>query len=407
LTIEGLLGDVKVGDLYPVRTMAVINLGRESFYKGSIVGVNQVLKRAQALVDEGAEILDIGAVSTAPGSPPISEEEERIRLIPALKDVLENLDVQVSVDTYRAGIADLALSMGASCVNDVSGLLDPSMADVVADHDRSIIIMASGNLPGDLLTMDEAIEVLGTRLKLAEDAGIFPKKIIVDPGIGHWISEKLPHYDLALLDGLRRLRVLNRPVLGAISRKSFIGSLLNKIYPEERLAGSLAATAIAVYNGAHIVRTHDVSSSQDVIRIAEAVRARPCLAQMGEITVEVCEHLNHPQDLKQSFNRIMVGDGGSKALSGKGSYRLLSVQGITSMESVIIKQEMLTRGGDAAIPMGALRCDPGNMEVLVLGTVAQIKGLIKNLKSQPFNLPLVGDAISMALEKIEDPLNYR
>ncbi|MHC1631418.1 MAG: dihydropteroate synthase [Methanotrichaceae archaeon] len=406
MTIKGMLGRIKVGDSYPVRTMAVINLSRESFYKRSFVGLDEVLERAKALVKEGADFLDLGAVSTAPGSPPISEKEERRRLIPALTKILKNLDVEVSVDTQRADIADEALSFGASCINDVSCLRDQKMADTIANHDRSLIIMASRNQPGDILRMDDIIQVLAEKLRIAVDTGISPNKIVVDPGIGHWVPEKKPEYDFAILDGLKRLKVLDKPVMVAVSRKSFIGTRLNQPDPEDRLSGSLAATVIAIYNGAHIVRTHDVSASLDGIRIAEAVRGRPCTLRKGEIEVEVCADLGRPQDLNQSFNRIQVGEGGSKALGGKGSFRLISVRGVTSMEAVIIKQEMLARGGDAAIPMGALRCDPGQMELLVLGTVAQIRGLVKNLKNQPFNLPTVGETIGMVMEQIDDPKRY-
>jgi len=407
LTIEGKLGRIKLGDFYPVRTMAVINLSQESFYRGSFVCGDEVLERARALVKEGAEILDLGAVSTAPGSPPISEEEERNRLIPALKAVLDNLNVEVSIDTQRARIAEDALSCGATCINDVSGLSDPKMRDVVKDHDSSLIIMASRDLPGDILSLEETVAILGSRLKMAEDFGISSEKITVDPGVGHWIPPKGPNHDLALLDGMKRLRVLNRPVMAAVSRKSFIGSVLDKSDPAKRLEGSLAATAIAVYNGAHLVRTHDVAASKDVIRMAEAIRGGPALACEGEFEVEVLEVTGHVRDLDWELDRIGVGEGGSVALRQKGAFRMLSVKGVTSMEAVIIKQEMLARGGDAAIPMGALRCDPGLAKLLVMGTVAQIRGLMKNLEGQPFNLPILAKAIGEAIDGIADPKRYR
>jgi dihydropteroate synthase len=408
LTIEGFIGDIRLGDLHPVRVMGVINLSRESFYQESYTGEQAVLERALAFAEEGGEVLDLGAVSTAPGSPPISEEEERRRLFPALDAVLDGLgdEVVISVDTQRAKVASDALAVGASCINDVSGLRDPDMAETVADHDGSLIIMASKERPGDILSLGEIVANLGDRMKAAKDAGVSKDKVTVDPGIGRWTPAKGPGHDLAILDGLSRLRVLNRPVMAAVSRKSFIGSVLGRTSPSERLPGSLAATAVAVYNGAHLVRTHDVAASLETIRMAEAVRGRPAASRAGGIEAEVFAFWGHPRDLYQTFARLGVEEGGMPSLGRKGSFRALSIRGVTSMEAIVIKQEMLARGGDAAIPMGALRGDPGEMEVLVLGTEAQVRGLGKNLLRQPFNLPAVAGAIEGALERMDDPNRY-
>ena len=408
MTIEGFIGDIRLGDLHPVRVMGVINLSRESFYQESYTGEQAVLERALAFAEEGGEVLDLGAVSTAPGSPPISEEEERRRLFPALDAVLDGLgdEVVISVDTQRAKVASDALAVGASCINDVSGLRDPDMAETVADHDGSLIIMASKERPGDILSLGEIVANLGDRMKAAKDAGVSKDKVTVDPGIGRWTPAKGPGHDLAILDGLSRLRVLNRPVMAAVSRKSFIGSVLDRTSPSERLPGSLAATAVAVYNGAHLVRTHDVAASLETIRMAEAVRGRPSAARNAGVDVEVFAYVGHPRDLYQTFARLGVEEGGMPSLGRKGSFRALSIRGVTSMEAIVIKQEMLARGGDAAIPMGALRGDPGEMEVLVLGTEAQVRGLGKNLLRQPFNLRAVAGAIEVALERMDDPKRY-
>lgn len=404
--IEGRIGRIKAGDMYPVRVMAVINLSVESFYKGSVSKADQALSKAGTLAEEGADLIDIGAVSTAPGSPRIDESLERERLLPSLKQILD-LGLEVSVDTQRASIAGKALSMGATCINDVSGLLDKAMAKTVADHDASVVIMASHRVPGDLLMIDDILDVLSQRVRSALEAGVDLDKIVVDPGIGKWIPEKKPENDLAILDGFRRLRALDRPVMAALSRKSFIGARLNKPDPSKRLFGSLAATAVAVYNGAHIVRTHDVSMSLDTIRMAEAIRARPSRFEEEKISVEVLGYLGHESDLDDVLRRIEVDPGGHPTLCRKGSFRVLAVGGISSMEAIIIKQEMLARGGDAAIPKMALRCDPNSQRVLVLGTLSQISGLTRKLKDQPFNLPLVGKAIVEALRQIDDPERYR
>jgi dihydropteroate synthase len=402
-----MLGGIKVGDMHPVRLMAVINLSQESFYKGSVVRPSEVLSWAGALVDQGADMLDIGAVSTAPGSPRISESLEMERLLPALKTLRDGLAVPVSVDTQRSNVAAAALDLGAQCVNDVSGLGDPEMAKVVAKREASLIIMASRSLPGDILRMDEVINNLGERLSSAIAAGVSPDEISLDPGIGRWVPDKGPEFDLASLDGLRRLRVLERPVVAAVSRKSFLGTLLSRPDPADRLFGSLAATSIAVYNGAHIVRTHDVSSSIDAIKIAEAARGKLAVAVDGEISVEVLDFLGQGQGLIPLLRRTGVDEGGVQGLCSKGAFRVLMLHGISSMEALVIKQEMLARGGDAAIPRLALRCDPLPEDVLVLGTESQIRGLVRNLKLQPFRLPAVGEAIAVALSEIDNPERYR
>jgi dihydropteroate synthase len=406
--IEGKLGRVVAGDRQPVRIMAVINLSRESFYSGSVAGPEEALDRARALQEEGADLLDIGAVSTAPGSPHIDEQQERERLLPVLKEILENLEIEVSVDTQRAKVAEEALSRGAGCINDVSGLFDNQMRRIIAEYDSSAIVMASRSCPGDLLGMNEILSILGERLRAAQKAGIAWEKLMVDPGIGRWIPEKLPEHDLSILDGFGRLRVLGRPVVVALSRKSFIGARLGKPDPAERLSGSLAATAIAVYKGAHIVRTHDVAKSIDTIRMAQAIRGRPIGIAHEGIEVELQSWLYQEEDLLESLARMQVEEKGARILSKKGCFRVLSVKGLTSMEAITIKQEMLARGGDAAIPKLALRCDPQPEEIMITGTAVQIRGLVRSLKGQPFfRLGEIGRAIDMALEQMESPSRYR
>ena len=405
--IEGLIGKVSVGDSRPVRLMGVINLSRESFYQGSVSVPEEALSLARCMQEQGAEIIDIGAVSTAPGSPAISEDLERQRLFTALADILDNLDITVSVDTQRPAVADDALSRGAHCINDVSGLCQPQMAAAVADHEGSLVIMASWKKAGDLLCLDEIISLLGQRMREAETAGISPQRTLLDPGIGRWIPEKTAAHDLAILGGLGRLRCLGRPVVAALSRKSFIGECLHQPDPFQRLEGTLAATAIAVYLGAHIVRTHDVAASRQTVAMARAVRGGPALAKEGDIEVEVLDRLGGREDLNQILSRTGVDERGFAALGRKGSFRLLSLRGLSSMEAIIIKQEMLARGGDAAIPKLALRCDPSPEEVIIMGSVHQIAGLVRNLGSQPFRLSCLARMIEEALDLIDSPERYR
>jgi len=405
--IQGMVGKVVVGDLQPVRLMGVINLSRESFYQGSVVGPDEALSTAEAMRDEGADLIDLGAVSTAPGSPAVSEALERERLFPALREILDNLEIEVSVDTQRASVADEALKLGAGCINDVSGLQDPRMARTVADYDGSLIIMASRQRPGDLLNLDQIIPLLGERLRYAVQAGVSASKISLDPGVGKWIPEKTPAHDLAILDGFQRLRSLGRPIVAALSRKSFIGAVLGLPDPFQRLGGSLAATAIAVFLGAHLVRTHDVATSWDTIRMAQAIRGRPAMAADDAIDVEVLGYLGRGEDLAETFRHTQVDDSGIKILCKKSSFRILVARGLSAMEALIIKQEMLARGGDAAIPRLALRCDPQPEEVLIFGNVSQISGLMKNLNGQPFRLPRVASAMQHALDELNSPERYR
>jgi dihydropteroate synthase len=402
-----MVGKVSVGDDQPVRLMGVINLSRESFYKGSVAGPDEVLSVAEDLQEQGADIIDLGAVSTAPGSPPVSEAVERERLFPALKEILDNLDITISVDTQRSAIANDALSCGADCINDVSGLCDPKMAVNVAKYDGSLIIMASQKRAGDLLYLNQIIPLLGERVRTAIQTGVSPAKISVDPGIGKWIPEKTAEYDLALLDGFERLRILDKPVVAALSRKSFIGERLRQPDPLERLSGTLAATAIAVYLGAHIVRTHDISSSRDTVAMAKAIRGHPAKVDDEDLDVEVLGYLGQGEDLFEIMQRTEVDERGWGVLSRKGSFRVLIVRGVSSMEALIIKQEMLARGGDAAIPKLALRCDRRPEEVLIFGTIAQISGLVKNLKDQPFRLSRLARSIDEAMESIESLERYR
>lgn len=404
--IEGILGRVLVGDSHPVRLMGIINLSRESFYQGSVAGPHEALSLAAAMQEQGADMIDLGGVSTAPGSPLISEAVERERLFPALKDILDNLDISVSIDTKRSSIASDALSRGAACINDVSGLSDPNMAASVAEYDASLIIMASRQRAGDLLQINEIIALLGERVRAAALAGVCPAKISVDPGIGKWIPEKTPAHDLAILDGLLRLRALERPVVAAISRKSFIGERLHKPDPFQRLAGTLAATAIAVYLGAHIVRTHDIAASLDTVAMAKAIRGRPVLSADEEMEVEVLGYLGQGEDLAETLRRTEVDERGLATLCKKSSFRILAVRGLSSMEAIIIKQEMLARGGDAAIPKLALRCDPRPEEVLIFGTSNQIAGLVKNLNGQPFRLMRLAARIDEAIKMIESLERY-
>jgi dihydropteroate synthase len=279
MTAYANLAGVEVGDGFPVRLVGAINVSPESFYPGSVAATEDSVKQlAERMVTEGADLLDIGAMSTAPYLPTeIPEAEEIQRVTWAIGIVRAVASLPLSVDTTRSQVALAALDAGADVINDVSGLRrDPGMGEIVAKRARGVIIMASEIAP-------EARDPIGTVRGLLEEslqivwrAGVPEHRIVVDPGIGFFRKALLPWYewDCEVLRRLGDLKTLDRPVLVGVSRKSFIGQLLGQADPAERLGGSLAATAVAVVNGAHMIRTHDVGPSREVIRVAEALRPR-------------------------------------------------------------------------------------------------------------------------------------
>lgn len=271
------LAGVKVGDAYPVRIVGVINVSQESFYKGSVrTSSEEIVASALSMVREGADIIDIGAMSTAPYlKTEISTEEEKNRLVSAVKAVKQTVKLPVSADTIRSGPAEAAIKAGADILNDVSGLKsDEIMAKVAAEYDVPLIIVANEKRKGKGAPVERVIIALKQSLNLAQKAGISLEKVVIDPGIGFFRHTELPWYiwDCDVIGNLKKLRVLERPIHIGVSRKSFIGKILNQDKPEQRLYGSLSATAIAVFNGAHMVRTHDVASTIEVVRLAEQIR---------------------------------------------------------------------------------------------------------------------------------------
>lgn len=278
---RAVLGGVEVGEGRPVALVGALNVSPESFYAGSVVrDREQLLAAAERMVEAGAALLDVGGMSTAPYlTGRISETEETDRLARAVEWLTSKVAVPVSADTTRAGPARAALEAGASVVNDVSGLTaDPGMAPLVARTGAGAILMASdrgrrgpGGRPTDLI-----LRLLGESLGLAREAGIREARIVVDPGIGFFRTSDRPWYewDCQVLAHLGDLAALGRPICVGVSRKSFIGAVLSQDDPGERLPGSLAAAAVAVFNGAHLVRCHDVLETRQAVRMAEAIRAR-------------------------------------------------------------------------------------------------------------------------------------
>lgn len=271
------LAGVEVGDGLPVRLVGAINVSPESFHQGSVAtGEDSLRAKAEQMAAEGADMLDIGAMSTAPYlRTEITEAEEAQRLTWAIGIVRKAVAVPISADTKRGRVALAALEAGADVLNDVSGLRhDPGMADVVARRAQGVILMASETDPKARDPIETVRGLLEESLRIVWKAGVPDHRVVLDPGIGFFRQTAIPWHawDCEVLQRLAELRALGRPLLVGVSRKSFIGKILGQADPRDRLAGSLAATAIAVVNGAHLVRTHDVGATREAVRMAEALR---------------------------------------------------------------------------------------------------------------------------------------
>ncbi len=269
------LAGLEVGDGFPTRVMAAINVSPESFFPGSVAKSQRLLaRRVREASLAGASLIDLGAMSTAPyRSGWIDPDEERRRLVAAVKVARVETNLPLSVDTQRATVAAAALAAGAQILNDVSGLAaDPDMAQVAREA-QGVILVAQATRPERSSALALVEQLLRACLCRARQAKVPLSRVVLDPGIGFYRAATARWYetDLAILRHLRRLRRLGRPLLVGASRKSFLGKITGRTDPSERLAASLAAATIAVLHGAAIVRTHDVAATVDAVRVAEAI----------------------------------------------------------------------------------------------------------------------------------------
>jgi len=259
-----------------VVVMGVLNLTPDSFYDGGrYTREAQALRRVEEMIGEGADIIDVGGESVRPGAEPISLDEELSRVMPVIEKVRRLFSIIISIDTYKAEVARQAIEKGAEMVNDISGLrFDPDLRKIVAGYDVSLILMHIKGTPKNMQNnpryhslMEEIISYLRKSIKLAEESGVDPARIIVDPGIGFG---KTTAHNLEILRRLEELKSLGKPILVGLSRKSFIGNVLG-LPQEERLEGGLAATCMAVSGGARIVRTHDVKPTRRAVDMVQAI----------------------------------------------------------------------------------------------------------------------------------------
>ena len=256
--------------------MGVLNVTPDSFSDGGrFLDASAAIAHGRSLLEQGADLLDVGAESTRPGASPVPADEQWRRLEPVLTALVREPAAVLSVDTGAASVARRALESGVQVVNDVSALGDPDMAAVVAGAGAGLVLMHMRGTPADMQREpryeDVSREVawwLSERLARARSAGIRESSVALDPGIG--FGKTLEH-NLELLARLDELAALGRPVVIGVSRKSFLMKLTDRPV-DRRLEGGLAASAIAVFQGAAILRSHDVESTRDAARVAAALR---------------------------------------------------------------------------------------------------------------------------------------
>jgi dihydropteroate synthase len=261
--------------------MGILNVTPDSFYEGGrFLDAGEALEHGLKLVEEGADIIDIGGESTHPGALPVSAEEEEKRILPVIRGLRNEIDVPISVDTYKAEVAEAAIKAGASMINDISALrFDEKMIKVAVKYDVAISLMHMKGTPRDMQSnpyyedvMGEIISFLDERIRFALDNGISEDKIVIDPGIGFGKRTGRGIEDnCIILRRLKELKSFKKPILVGTSRKTFIGNICNKPLPEGRLDGSLATVAIAVANGADIVRAHDVRETKSVVAMVDEI----------------------------------------------------------------------------------------------------------------------------------------
>jgi len=280
------LGNIGVGGRNPIRIMGILNTSPESFYKKSIKTTKQqITDTIKQMEIDGADFIDVGGMSTAPYlSTSVSEKTESQRILNAIKIIQNVSNIPISVDTCRANVAKSALEYGIEIINDISGLkYDDKMINVIREYRPSLILCAfdSKTISGNIQSTKN---LLKDSLKIAKTAGIPSSKIVLDPAVGFFrksgkgsfftkIKSDWLERDLSIIQNLRSIKQ-QYPILISVSNKSFIGKLLGKENPSDRLFGSLAAEVVSVLNGVDIIRTHNVAETKDAVTVAEKLSKR-------------------------------------------------------------------------------------------------------------------------------------
>ncbi len=242
---------------------------------GKFFGLDKAISQGLKMVEEGADLIDVGGESTRPSSVPVSLEEEEKRVLPVIEKLAKKIQIPISIDTYKSQLACKALEAGAKMINDISGLrFDSEMVKVVSRYNVPVIIMHIKGTPQNMQENPYYEDVIGEikdyfeeRINKATSSGIAEENIILDPGIGFG---KRFQDNLVILKNLQEFKKLEKPLLLGLSRKSFIGKILD-LPVEERLEGSLGALALSIMQGANLVRVHDVKESVRVARVVDAI----------------------------------------------------------------------------------------------------------------------------------------
>ena len=267
--------DNLVGSAPLPRLMGVVNVTPDSFSDGGLfLDPQQAIERGRELVDEGADVLDVGGESTRPGAAAVSEQDELARVAPVIEG-LAGTGTPISIDTSKLAVAEAALAAGASIVNDVTALrAEPAIAALCADRDAELVLMHMQGSPRTMQehptyddVVDDVMAFLAERMEFARREGVSEERIWLDPGIGFG---KTVEHNLELLRRLRELTELGRPLVVGTSRKSFIGKLTGADV-DQRLGGTIASCAIAVANGAQMLRVHDLREVREGMQVAAAI----------------------------------------------------------------------------------------------------------------------------------------
>jgi len=257
------------------QVMGILNVTPDSFSDGGHYALREAaLKRAEQMVAEGVDIIDIGGESTRPGAQPVNESDEIERVVPLIEVITARFNIPVSVDTSKAGVISAAVAAGAAMINDVRALREPGALEAAVQAGVPVCLM---HMQGEPRTMQSApvynnvtedvYSFLKQRMDVCIAAGIPKERLLIDPGFG--FGKSLAH-NLTLLKELNRFKALGVPLLVGVSRKSMIGTILNKPV-DDRLYGSLAAAALALWQGAAVIRVHDVAETVDVMKVCSAV----------------------------------------------------------------------------------------------------------------------------------------
>lgn len=260
------------------RVMGILNVTPDSFSDGGrFIQINKAVDHAFQMVEDGADIIDIGGESTRPFADKLSTDEELDRVLPVIEIISKELSIPISIDTYKSKVASESLKVGANLINDISAAgFDPQMATVAAQAKVPMILMHMKGTPQSMQkeptyenVVSEIILFLQKAIAYCKEQGVLEERIIVDPGIGFG---KTFDHNLAIIKNLSHFKCLKRPLLLGTSNKAFIGHILDQASPDERDTGTMATVSACVMNGAHIVRVHHVKKAVHTIKIIDAVK---------------------------------------------------------------------------------------------------------------------------------------